>query len=257
MELFFEKYHGTANDFILIDNRKNTFNNRDTKLVKYLCDRRIGIGGDGLILLEKDTKHDFFMRYYNSDGNESTMCGNGGRCIVAFAHNLGLFEQETTFSAPDGVHTAKITYKGIALAMNDVENVERIGKDYYLNTGSPHYVKIIENHTNWDTVSEGIKIRYSKRFQKEGTNVNFLSLEQGQLQVSTYERGVEDETYSCGTGTVASAIVAGIITGKNKHSLLTKGGKLHVSYITDGSAFRNIVLEGPAVKVFEGVFKKT
>lgn len=256
MKIIFTKYHGTANDFILIDNRENTFDISNTQLVKELCDRRIGIGGDGLILLEKDPKYDFFMRYYNSDGNESTMCGNGGRCIVAFAHSLGIFEKETTFTAPDGVHTAKITDKGVALAMNDVENVEQIGNDYYLNTGSPHYVKIIESHTNWDTVNEGIKIRYNERFRKEGTNVNFLSLDKGQLQVSTYERGVEDETHSCGTGTVASAIVTGIITGKKRHCLQTKGGILYVSYTTDGSAFRDIVLEGPAVKVFEGVFRK-
>ncbi len=253
MKIPFCKYQGTGNDFILIDNRKQIFDNQDNKKIEQLCHRRFGIGADGLILLENADNADFRMRYYNSDGNEGSMCGNGGRCVVSFAKKLGIIDTQTTFLAPDGLHTATITKQGVALAMKDVSQIEQIGKDFFLNTGSPHYVRIIPSHKNFDTVEEGKKIRYNSRFKAEGTNVNFLSSENGKAHLSTYERGVENETYSCGTGTVASAIVLGLINGKEEHILQTKGGKLTVKYTKTGEFFTNIVLEGKAELVFEGV----
>lgn len=248
----FSKYHGTGNDFILIDNRGLKFDNTNTELVQKLCSRRFGIGADGLILLENTPEADFFMRYYNADGNPSSMCGNGGRCIVAFAKHLGIIETTTTFLAPDGLHSAKLTANGVALQMKNVSQIEHIGKDFHLDTGSPHYVKIIASHTDWDTLGEGRKIRYNTRFKEEGTNVNFLSFEDGKLYLSTYERGVEDETYSCGTGTVAAAIIAGLFDNQETHELQTKGGTLKVHYTKKGEVFQNIILEGSAQLVFEG-----
>ncbi len=253
MKIPFCKYQGTGNDFILIDNRKQTFDNQSNSQIKKLCHRRFGVGSDGLILLENSGNADFYMRYYNSDGNEASMCGNGGRCAVAFAKKLGIIDTQTTFLAHDGLHTATITEHGIALGMKDVSQIEQIGKDFFLDTGSPHYVRIIPSHKDFDTVEEGRKIRYSSRFKAEGTNVNFLSSENGKSHFSTYERGVEDETYSCGTGTVAGAIVLGLINGKEEHIFHTKGGKLTVKYTKTGEFFTNIVLEGKAELVFEGI----
>lgn len=252
-ELFFSKYHGTGNDFILVDNRNLIFDTTNTKLIRRLCHRRFGIGADGFILLEDTSEADFYMRYYNSDGNSSSMCGNGGRCIVAFARSLGIIESKTTFLAPDGLHSASLTPNGVALYMKDVLQIEHIGNDFYLDTGSPHYVKRIATHKNWDTVREGRKIRYNARFKEKGTNINFLSFEEGKPHLSTYERGVEDETYSCGTGTVAAAIIAGLLDNKETHELHTKGGILKVHYTKKGESFQDIILEGPTNLVFEGI----
>lgn len=254
-EISFYKYHGTGNDFILIDNRSLLFDNAQTSQIKRLCNRRFGIGADGLILLENTDTADFHMRYYNSDGKPASMCGNGGRCIVAFAKKLGIIQNKCCFLAPDGLHTACISEHHVALQMKDVSQIEQIGKDFYLHTGSPHYVKIIESHEGWDTVSEGRKIRYNKRFQKEGTNVNFLSFEAGALHLSTYERGVENQTHSCGTGAVAGAVVAGLLNNKDAQELHTKGGILKVRYSKKGETFKDIVLEGPTQCVFKGLIR--
>ncbi|PVX50077.1 diaminopimelate epimerase [Balneicella halophila] len=251
-KIFFYKYHGTGNDFILIDNRDFSFHIENNELIKHLCHRRFGIGADGLILLENTNKADFKMQYFNSDGNLSSMCGNGGRCIVAFAKYLGIIDNTTQFLAPDGMHSAELTPSGVALQMKDVSQIEQVGQDFYLDTGSPHYVKLIDSHENFDTVSEGQKIRYNNRFNKVGTNVNFVSVENNKIILSTYERGVEDETYSCGTGTVATAIVLGLLNGKEEQELHTKGGILKVSYTKKGEAFKNIILEGPVEQVFQG-----
>ncbi len=257
MTIPFYKYQGTGNDFIVIDNRNTIFDNSDTKRVEELCHRRLGIGADGLILLENSDNADFYMRYYNSDGNEATMCGNGGRCVVAFAQLLGIIDTKTTFLAPDGLHSAEITSQGIALGMKDVSQIEHIGKDFYLDTGSPHYVRLISSHENFDTVAEGRKIRYNSRFQQEGTNVNFLSKKADKWCLSTYERGVEDETYSCGTGTVATAIVLGLLTGKELHTFQTKGGQLTVKYTKKGEGFTDIQLIGKAEFVFAGEYGRS
>ncbi len=252
MQIPFHKYQGTGNDFILIDNREQFFDKNAQQIIEKLCHRRLGIGADGLILLENSNEADFYMRYYNSDGNEATMCGNGGRCVVAFAQKLGIIEKKTTFLAPDGLHTATLTDNGVALGMKSVSQIEHIGQDFFLDTGSPHYVRLISSHEDFDTVAEGRKIRYNSRFKENGTNVNFVSFSEGKNILSTYERGVEDETYSCGTGTVATAIILGLLNNKEEHIFHTKGGILNVRYTKRGEIFKNIILEGQAEFVFNG-----
>jgi diaminopimelate epimerase len=248
------KYQGTGNDFILIDNRDNSIS-LSTEQIKWLCDRRFGIGADGLMLLELVSTADFKMVYFNSDGNESSMCGNGGRCITAFAKKIGVISNEAKFLAIDGLHEAKIVDDLISLKMNDVRNVE-IGSDFfYLNTGSPHYVKYVSDVDNMDVYKEGKKIRFSGRFLAEGTNVNFIEKKENELFVRTYERGVENETLSCGTGVTAAALVAaisGASTTKNNCAIKTLGGNLNVKFekVLEHT-FYNIWLEGPAIFVFK------
>ncbi len=258
MQLPFFKYHGTGNDFILIDHRENQFKELfSTKTVAQLCHRRFGIGADGLILLEKSDIADFKMVYFNSDGNESTMCGNGGRCIVHFAHFLSIFTSKTSFEAVDGLHFASISADGlISLGMNDVHSIqEQENGIFILDTGSPHYVKICDKMPE-SIFESGRKIRYAEPFKPYGINVNFVVCQDSFLNVSTYERGVEDETYSCGTGVVASAIasVANKVTGVYVIPVETKGGKLQVSFEkTDKNSYIRVQLSGPAVQVFNGI----
>jgi len=257
MQLQFYKYQGTGNDFILIDNRKNNIVLTEEQ-VKFLCDRRFGIGADGLMLLELEPSVDFKMIYFNSDGKPSSMCGNGGRCITAFSKQLGIISDKANFIAVDGFHEAIIEEnETISLKMQDVKTIE-IGEDYfYLNTGSPHYVKLVNDIQNFDVVLNGKKIRYNERFIEEGTNVNFVEKINDELVVRTYERGVEDETFSCGTGVTAAALVAeleGISNSKNNCIIKTLGGNLEVTFekvLTQN--FYNIWLKGPAQKVFEGI----
>lgn len=255
MQIQFYKYQGTGNDFVLIDNRKNLVD-LTTEQISFLCDRRFGIGADGLMLLELEPGCDFKMVYYNNDGNQSTMCGNGGRCIAAFAKHLGIIGNTAKFLAIDGMHEAVIESDQVSLKMQDVKQIE-IGDDYfYLNTGSPHYVKIVESLDSFDVVTEGKKIRHNSRFSEEGTNVNFIEKVDEHLFVRTYERGVEDETYSCGTGVTAAALVAsikGLSNSKNNCLIKTKGGNLEVAFekVLEQN-FYNIWLKGPATMVFNG-----
>ena len=250
----FFKYQGTGNDFIIFDNRESKMR-FTTEQIKKMCDRHFGIGADGLMLLENQQGADFKMLYYNSDGNQSTMCGNGGRCIVKFAHRLGIVKEKAHFIAVDGKHTAHIHKHFVSLKMNNVEELEKIGKDFYLDTGSPHYVKIVKNLKNYDVYEEGKKIRNSEPFKKEGTNVNFIEKIKGVLHVRTYERGVEDETLSCGTGVTAAALVAAHLNyfSDNHCTINTPGGELKVKYNqAHEKHFNEIWLEGAADFVFEG-----
>ena len=252
----FYKYQGTGNDFIMIDNRNQSFPKHDVDLVKKMCDRRFGIGADGLILLENHESFDFQMVYYNSDGNESTMCGNGGRCIVAFARFLNVFEHKATFNAIDGLHEAEINGNVVKLKMIDVPEIAKIDADYQLNTGSPHFVRYVEDVQNLDVYKNGYEIRNSEPYKKEGINVNFVSkISDNEVFVRTYERGVEDETYSCGTGVTASCLTFMNEFGGGEVSVKTLGGNLKVYAEKYEAGFRNIWLEGPAEYVFEGVFK--
>ena len=248
----FYKYQGTGNDFVMIDNRDLQFP-KEKELIERLCDRRFGIGGDGLILLENDANTNFRMVYYNSDGNESTMCGNGGRCIVAFAHFLDIFENTATFMAVDGLHEAEIHNGIVKLKMIDVAGISKDGEDSVLNTGSPHYVKYVEDVANFKVYDEGNKIRNSATYKNEGINVNFAeAIGENEIFVRTYERGVEDETYSCGTGATAAALVYMKDRNENRVNVKVLGGNLKVYAQKHSGSFTEVWLEGPAKQVFRG-----
>ncbi len=256
MKLNFYKYHGTGNDFIIIDNRNSNIK-LNTEQVNKLCSRRFGIGADGLMLMSNHTTFDFEMMYYNADGNIGSMCGNGGRCMIQFAFDRGLHKSEYLFTAVDGEHKATIENNGwIDLKMKDVDSVEISSfTDFILDTGSPHYVKPADDVKNIDIVKAGREIRYSRRFADDGININFAELEEdGSIYVRTYERGVEDETLSCGTGVTASALVfAHNDNGFNRVNIKTPGGYLAVEFDkTSETSFKNIWLCGPAVFVFKG-----
>lgn len=255
MNLTFYKYQGTGNDFIIIDNRQLIFNKNDTKRIKFLCDRRFGIGADGLILLENHESLDFRMVYFNSDGNESSMCGNGGRCIVAFAKFLGIIDRETKFLAIDGEHCAIIDASHVKLQMQEVTSIEKNESHVFLNTGSPHHVQMEEDLKTLNVKEAGAKIRYGMPYNEVGTNVNFVKkLTEDTFQVRTYERGVEDETLSCGTGVTAVALAMYDLgeTNETLISIETEGGILQVSFNKDKSRYHNIWLIGPAEMVFKG-----
>ncbi|PKP15240.1 MAG: diaminopimelate epimerase [Bacteroidetes bacterium HGW-Bacteroidetes-23] len=256
MTIQFFKYQGTGNDFIMIDNRQDVFSKNNTKLIKLLCDRRFGIGADGLILLENDKISDFKMVYYNSDGNESSMCGNGGRCIVAFAKQLNVIENETTFIAVDGEHYAKISVDGtVSLQMKNVDEIKMASDYVFLNTGSPHHITLVEDVKSVPVKEIGSQVRYSDLYGKEGSNVNFVeAISDSLFAVRTYERGVEDETLSCGTGVTAAAIAMNAIgkTTSNEISLLVEGGELKVTFKKEGNNYIDVFLIGPATFVFEG-----
>ena len=258
MEIQFYKYQGTGNDFIMIDGENQSVNFTE-KQIQSLCDRRFGIGADGLIILRKHPELDFDMDYYNADGSKS-FCGNGSRCAQAFALFLGWISNESTFIAIDGKHQGKQIEDNFATLMMDVDVLERIGKDYFIHTGSPHYIKYVENVDELNVVEEGRLIRNSDKYRKEGTNVNFVSEEEGYLKVRTYERGVENETYSCGTGVTAVAISYLNKSGRNikEVKLLTKGGELKIllNKVNDHT-FNDIWLVGPAKQVCKGSFSLT
>lgn len=251
----FYKYQGTGNDFVIIDNRQQIFDKNNTKLVANLCDRRFGIGADGLILLENHSEADFKMVYYNSDGNESTMCGNGGRCISAFAKFLKIIDEKGTFVATDGLHEVRVEKDLVKLKMQDVKSIQNNSEYIFLDTGSPHYVTPIDDLDTFDVKNEGAKIRYSEKYREEGTNVNFVKrVDDSTFQVRTYERGVEDETLSCGTGVTAVALAMHFIgeTNEDLVTLITQGGTLKIALEKDNSGYKNIWLIGPAKLVYTG-----
>ncbi len=261
----FWKYQGAGNDFIMLDQREvQSLTRADTGLIEHLCNRRFGIGADGLILLQYTPGYDFEMIYFNADGRESSMCGNGGRCIAAFARHLGLVQDTCRFLAIDGTHEALITAPDnpreeawVELRMNDVTTIETDGDAYVLNTGSPHYVRFDTQINQKDMVSEGRAVRYSERFQKAGINVNLVEQSDDGWHIRTYERGVEDETLACGTGVTAAAIASFLHkkqpAGHVEVPVMAKGGQMSVRFYADGdSHFSDIWLCGPAQQVFEG-----
>jgi diaminopimelate epimerase len=261
----FWKYQGAGNDFVMVDQRiEKHLSRADEKRIQKLCDRRFGIGADGLILLQKLDGYDFEMVYFNADGRESTMCGNGGRCIAAFAKKLGLIDHYCRFWAIDGEHEAQVTGNEsnawVELKMGNVKYVAREGNTFILNTGSPHYVRFEQEIADKNLVLEGRAVRYSEPFEKEGINVNLVCASpNGQgLQIRTYERGVEDETYACGTGVTAAAIASFFVNGgqPGRHEVAVEamGGKLSVRFeASKEGTFDDIWLCGPAAFVFEGV----
>ncbi len=256
MNVQFYKYQGTGNDFVILDNRDHAYDNLTAKQVKHICERRFGIGADGLMLLNLKEGYDFEMVYYNADGNPSTMCGNGGRCLVKFAHQMGIHKLTYKFIAIDGEHDAEIEDDhAIRLKMKDVDTVEEHSTYMVLNTGSPHYIKFTNDVANTDVKEAGKNIRYNQHFAEEGINVNFVETTgQDSIFVRTYERGVEDETLSCGTGvTAASLMSAHNERGFNRVEVRTYGGYLSVEFNKIGDKhFTDIWLCGPATFVYKG-----
>jgi len=260
--LIFYKYHGAGNDFVLIDNRISLpfdFNNPD--LIKNLCHRNFGIGSDGLILLEKDDYVDFKMRYFNADGNEGSMCGNGGRCMVAFAHDLNIIKNEGTFKATDGLHHFKVLENNYySISLKEVTNIQIKPNGFFIDTGSPHWVEFISDLEGFDVYNAGKKIRLDPIFGDGGTNVNFLVDAENGLEVATFERGVERETLACGTGVTAAAMAYYVSKGwqveEFEVSLKAKGGLLHVSFRPNHDnkvpTFSDVWLTGPAIQIFKG-----
>ncbi len=260
MKIPFTKYHGAGNDFILIDDREGVWGDRmNESWIAHVCHRRFGIGADGLILLQKSNDGaDFFMKYYNSDGRQSTFCGNGGRCIVSFAAHLGIHHGNCKFLGTDGWHKGSIDEKGIVyLSMTDVNEITSLDSHTFtLYTGSPHYVTFVDDVESIDVQNEGRAIRNSALFETEGINVNFAQIiGPSEIRIRTYERGVEDETMACGTGVVASAIAYTFHSGNKfeRCSVVTQGGALNVEFKRDGkNNFTDVRLIGPAVEVFRG-----
>jgi len=255
MLINFYKYHGTGNDFIILDAREQDLPLTEEQ-IRSFCHRRFGIGADGLMIYKNRDGYDFEMRYFNADGKEGSMCGNGGRCIIKYAYSIGLHKEYYHFIAADGEHEAEIDINGwIRLKMNDVSKVTLERTDYILNTGSPHFVKFVNDLDQYRVTEEGREIRNNEVFRDEGINVNFVeTVNDHTIFVRTYERGVEEETWSCGTGVTASALVAAHNeTGFNQVDVQTLGGKLSVEFerISD-SVYKNIWLCGPAQFVFEG-----
>jgi diaminopimelate epimerase len=255
MTLVFYKYQGTGNDFIMINNFDGAWDELSISTIQQLCDRKFGIGADGLIKINHHLDFDFEMDYYNADGSKS-FCGNGARCSVAFAHKLGIIAHETSFLAIDGKHEASLSDGIVSLRMNDVATIQRENSAFILNTGSPHYIRYVSQVKNENMHEIGKNIRYSERFLKEGINVNLVEEVSPQLiSVRTYERGVEAETLSCGTGVTAAVLATAYknsYTGKQKLNVETLGGKLSVSFQLDSNSFTEIYLEGPALFVFKG-----
>lgn len=255
----FYKYHGTGNDFIIIDNRSLNFNLTDSNIIAKWCDRRFGIGADGLILIENHVTLDFKMVYFNADGNESSMCGNGGRCIVAFAQYLGIIEKKAVFEAIDGVHKAVIDNGVVELQMQDVHTIETYPDHMFLDTGSPHHIAMVSDLETYAVKEKGAAIRYGEPYNEKGANVNFVhQISSKVFAVRTYERGVEDETFSCGTGVTAVALAMHKIkkTSSNTVTLQTEGGDLAVKFdVNSQGHYTNIWLIGPAIQVYKGEIK--
>lgn len=252
----FYKYQGTGNDFVVLDNRKQEYSSLTSDQIRRLCDRRFGIGADGLMMLNEKAGYDFEMKYFNADGREGSMCGNGGRCIIKFAYNLGIHRTDYKFWAAGSDYEGEIDTDGIvSLKMKDVNQVNKKNGDFILNTGSPHYVKLVKDVMEEDVYKKGRDIRYSKDFEEEGINVNFVEQAgDDEIIVRTYERGVEDETYSCGTGVTAAALICyHNENGYNEVEVKTLGGTLSVEFERqDDDHYTNIWLSGAAEKIFEG-----
>jgi diaminopimelate epimerase len=258
MNMNFHKYQGTGNDFIILDNRRGKVVLQPREIA-FLCNRHFGIGADGLMLLEQKAGYDYYLKYYNSDGNESSMCGNGGRCATAFARNTGIIGNTAKFYAFDGEHEAEILQGTVAecnvrLKMRDAQIGNEFRDGYFIDTGSPHFVKFVKSLESVNMVEEGRVLRYDPRFAPAGTNVDFVENNIDGISVRTYERGVEDETLSCGTGVTASALVTAWLHpgAKGYVNISTTGGRLKVHFIRNGEKFTKVYLEGPARYVFSG-----
>ena len=255
MKIVFFKYQGAGNDFVIIDNRKGFFPKDNVELIKKICDRRFGVGADGLMLLEEVEDFDFKMVYFNADGFPGSMCGNGGRCLVSFAHSLGLFDRETSFQANGERYTARMANGQVSLQMLDVDELKASEGHVFLDTGSPHHVQFEKNVKELDVFARGRKIRFGDPYKELGTNVNFVEqVDENTFRVRTYERGVENETLSCGTGVTAVALASHYLgkTRSEKVKIQTEGGDLQVDFTAENGKFSNVILTGPATFVYKG-----
>tara|TARA_B100001094_G_scaffold98310_1_gene94480 strand:+ start:8257 stop:9036 length:780 start_codon:yes stop_codon:yes gene_type:complete len=255
MKIKFQKYQGTGNDFIIINNKALNFPINDKSLINRLCNRKLGIGSDGLILINPSEKTDFDMIYFNSNGSLGSMCGNGARCSVKFAQNNSIIKDKAIFDAFDGNHSATISGGLVSLSMKDVKKVKYFESDLLIDTGSPHYIKIVDELFDFNVFDHGSEIRYSSKFKKAGVNVNFVKvISDSEFYVRTYERGVENETLSCGTGVTAVALAMYKLglTNLKKIKINTKGGVLNVEFKPKADGFEKIILSGEVVLVFEG-----
>ena len=262
MKISFDKYHGCGNDFIIINNLSNTFPNSSVNLIKNLCDRNLGIGADGLILINDSKNEAFEMKYYNSDGKISTMCGNGGRCAMHYSSQMGISNEKSKFLACDGLHYGEVSNDSVRISLQGVDGYRLINDDIFIDTGSPHLVKILKNISNINILKKSRDIQKSKDFISSGVNVNYVSIiDPDSIQLRTYERGVENETLSCGTGAVAAALSFSIVTNSSLKKVLVKtlGGNLLVEFKNDNNNFYDIYLSGKVKKVFSGVinYEKT
>jgi len=249
----FFKYEGTGNDFIVIDDRLNRFP-ANREVISKMCNRKTGIGSDGLILIKNAADADFYMDFYNPDGSQS-FCGNGSRCAVAFAFRIGVTGRKTIFNAIDGMHTGELFENDrVKVSMSDVLGIEELDVDLVIETGSPHYIRFVPSLEKENIITTGKAIRYSERFKEKGINVNLVEKLSGNaLRCQTYERGVENETLSCGTGVTAVALAANYQYDlKSPISILTKGGELVIGFHKSAKGFTDITLEGPATPVFKG-----
>ena len=256
--VIFSKYHGAGNDFVMINAIKSPVSLTDEDVFR-LCDRHTGVGADGLIMILPSEKYAFRMKYYNCDGHESTFCGNGGRCVSAFAVEEGITSQVIEYEASDGIHKAIVTKESdsefmVSITMHDIESYDLNESRLLINTGSPHYVTRVHNLNNYDVRKHGADIRNDKSVSSDGVNVDFMELIGNEYHIRTFERGVEDETLACGTGVTASAIAASLWFGGDDIDIRTTLATLNVRFRRDGNAFRDIVLSGPATHVFDGVF---
>jgi diaminopimelate epimerase len=254
MQFDFHKYHGAGNDFIVMDDRAQLFPSQDKALIAKLCDRRFGIGSDGILLIQNSEEADLHIDFLNPDGSRS-FCGNGSRCGLRFAAHVGMIGSDCTFMASDGMHEGRLENELVHIAMRDVEGVEQNEFGTELYTGSPHLIRFVDDLDQVDVKMEGAAIRYNELYQKEGINVNFVSqMAPGTLAIRTYERGVEGETLACGTGVTAAALAKASQERieREKFFVKAKGGVLSVRFEKVGNGFKNIWLTGPAVKVYEG-----
>lgn len=258
MQLTFCKYHGTGNDFIILDARHEKIEFNENQIA-WLCHRHFGIGADGLIMIEGPVAGKIVMRYFNSDGREASMCGNGGRCMAAWAFQHNITSGSFSFMAFDGKHHANIMQNGkglykVQLSLKDVKTFEKLDDDYFIDTGSPHLVCFVDDLADCDVITRGRALRHDERFRPGGVNVNFASFKNEIVHVRTYERGVEDETLSCGTGVTAAALATKLYTGseKNEWKIITRGGELTVTAGFSGNIFHDIILEGPAQFIYKG-----
>jgi diaminopimelate epimerase len=255
VKIEFYKYQGAGNDFVIVDNRKDFFPKENVELIKKICDRRFGVGADGLMLLENVKGFDFRMVYFNADGFPGSMCGNGGRCLVSFAHSLELFDRETSFQANGERYRARMTNGQVSLQMLDVDELKPSEGHVFLDTGSPHHVQFEKNVKELDVFARGRKIRFGDPYLEAGTNVNFVEqVDENTFKVRTYERGVENETLSCGTGVTAVALASYYLgkTRSNKLKIQTEGGDLQVDFTAENGKFSNVILTGPATFVYKG-----